>query len=227
MKLNMMMSLFESFDPMVNMTFSLNWLMMFIPMLLCMYMYWLIPSRINMLFIKMVNLLFKEFKLISSKKYESNILIFMSLFFYIMLLNLLSLMPYIFTITSQMSFNLSLSLSLWFSFIMYSLYKMPKNFFIHLVPLNTPFMLMHFMVLIELISNFIRPWTLSIRLTANLIAGHLLLILLGSFMNNFIMIIPLMIIPQNLLLILEISMSLIQAYVFSILSILYFSESKM
>nr|ALO64660.1 ATP synthase F0 subunit 6 [Nomada ruficornis] len=222
-----MMSLFESFDPMINMILSLNWFMMFIPMLIYMYMYWLIPSRINILWIKMINLLFKEFMLISSKKYESNILIFMSLFFYIMLLNLLSLMPYIFTITSHMSFNLSLSLTLWLSFMIYMLYKMPKNFFIHLVPLNTPLMLMHFMVLIELISNLIRPWTLSIRLTANLIAGHLLLILLGTFMNNFILIIPFMIIIQNLLLILEISMSLIQAYVFSILGILYFSESKM
>nr|ALO64790.1 ATP synthase F0 subunit 6 [Nomada flava] len=227
MKMNMMMSLFESFDPMMNMIFSLNWLMMFIPMLIFFYLYWLIPSRINIIWIKMINLLFKEFKLISSKKYESNILIFMSLFFYIMLLNLLSLMPYIFTITSHMSFNLSLSFTLWLSFLIYSLYKMPKKFFIHLVPLNTPIMLMYFMVLIELISNLIRPWTLSIRLTANLIAGHLLLILLGTFMNNFISIIPLMIIIQNLLLILEISMSLIQAYVFSILSILYFSESKL
>nr|ALO64733.1 ATP synthase F0 subunit 6 [Nomada fabriciana] len=222
-----MMSLFESFDPMINMFLSFNWFMMFIPLMFFFYLYWLIPSRINIILIKMMNIMFEEFKLISSKKYQSNILIFMSLFFYLMLMNLLSLMPYIFTITSHMSFNLSLSLSLWFSFMIYMIYKTPKNFFIHLVPLNTPFMLMHFMVLIELISNLIRPWTLSIRLTANLIAGHLLLILLGSFMNNFIYIIPLMIIPQNLLLILEISMSLIQAYVFSILSILYFSESKM
>lgn len=227
MKMNMIIRLFERFDPIINIIFSLNWLIIFIPILIFFYLYWLIPRRINIIWIKIINLLFKEFKLISSKKYESNILIFIRLFFYIILLNLLSLIPYIFTITSHISFNLSLSFTLWLRFLIYRLYKMPKKFFIHLVPLNTPIILIYFIVLIELIRNLIRPWTLSIRLTANLIAGHLLLILLGTFINNFISIIPLIIIIQNLLLILEISISLIQAYVFSILRILYFSESKL
>nr|ALO64712.1 ATP synthase F0 subunit 6 [Nomada goodeniana] len=222
----MMMSLFENFDPMINLSFPMNWVAMIFPSLIFFYLYWLVPSRINILWIKMIKLLFKEFSLISLLKFSSNILIFISLFFFIMFLNLMSLVPYIYAITSQMAFNLTFSLSLWLSFIIYSLYKLPKNFVIHLVPLDTPLMLMHFMVLIELVSNLIRPWTLSVRLTANVIAGHLLMTLLGMFMHNYVFVIPLMLIFQNLLLILEIAMSLIQSYVFSILSMLYFSEAK-
>nr|ARX96657.1 ATP synthase F0 subunit 6 [Eucera floralia] len=219
--------MFENFDPSTNFYMSLNWLMMYFPLILFPYMYWFIPSRIMVMWMIFMKLMYNEFKIISMKKYQSNILIFISLINYLLLLNFSSLMPYIFTITSHMNFNLTLSLSLWLSFMLYGIYNMPYKMLIHLVPLNTPMMLMNFMVLIELISNFIRPWTLAIRLTANLIAGHLLLTLLGTFMSNlFIPFILLMIFIQNLLMILEISMAFIQSYVFSILSILYFSEFK-
>nr|ARX96605.1 ATP synthase F0 subunit 6 [Xylocopa appendiculata] len=222
------MNLFENFDPSTNQILSLNWIAAFLYLFLIPYSYWLIPSRLNMMWMNFIKLIYLEFKLISSNLYQSNIIMFISLMMMLMMMNFLSLMPYIFTMTSHMSFNLIMSLSLWTSFMLYGWIKLTKKSLSHLVPLNTPFLLMNFMVYIELISNIIRPWTLSIRLTANLIAGHLLLTLLGLFMsnlnNNYIMISSIFI--QNLLLILEISMALIQAYVYSILSILYFSEIK-
>jgi len=86
---------------------------------------------------------------------------------------------------------------------------------------------MPFIVIIESISLIIRPLTLSIRLTANIIAGHLLLTLLGSsglnISNSLILFI--LIFTQILLYILEIAVSIIQAYVFSILSTLYSRET--
>nr|YP_010415136.1 ATP synthase F0 subunit 6 [Ceratina smaragdula]URX52620.1 ATP synthase F0 subunit 6 [Ceratina smaragdula] len=221
------MNLFENFDSSTNNFLSLNWIMMIFPMIFLPYYYWLIPSRIYLIWLMLIKFIYLEFKNISTLKYESNIIIFLTLMIYIMLLNLFSLIPYIFTITSHMSFNLILSMSMWLSFMIYSWIKMPMKNLTHLVPLNTPKMLMHFMVIIELISNLIRPWTLAIRLTANLISGHLLFTLIGLLMSNIIIpIIMIMIMIQNMLLILEFSMSIIQAYVFSILSILYFSESK-
>lgn len=95
----------------------------------------------------------------------------------------------------------------------------------HLVPLGTPAPLINFMVIIETISSIIRPLTLSVRLTANIIAGHLLISLLGNIGPNsrktiFIRIILL----QFLLIILELAVAIIQSYVFSILTILYISE---
>nr|DBA43719.1 TPA_asm: ATP6 [Bombus superbus] len=221
-----MMNLFETFDPSINSSIQLNWIFMLIPSMFFPNFYWLIPSRISMIFKLFILYLFNEFKMIMMNKFIPNIYMFLSLMLYIMLINLFSLMPYIFTSTSHLLFNLSMAFSFWFSFMIYSIMNYPMKTLSHLVPLNSPKFLMHFMVIIELISLIIRPWTLSIRLSANLISGHLILILLSNFMMNFIMLSPLTLFIQNMLLILEISMAMIQAYVFAILLTLYFSESN-
>lgn len=80
-------------------------------------------------------------------------------------------------------------------------------------------------MLIETIRNIIRPGTLAVRLAANIIAGHLLLTLLGNTGPSLtIRIIYILIIRQILLLILESAVAIIQAYVFSILRTLYSRE---
>ncbi|KAB1728998.1 ATP synthase F0 subunit 6, partial [Klebsiella pneumoniae] len=85
----------------------------------------------------------------------------------------------------------------------------------HLVPLGTPPALMPFIVLIELIRNIIRPITLSVRLAANIIAGHLLLTLLGNQgLRANLLTLFIIIIAQVLLLVLEFSVAIIQSYVF-------------
>nr|ALO64773.1 ATP synthase F0 subunit 6 [Lasioglossum villosulum] len=221
----MMTNLFSIFDPSTNNFLSLNWLIMFMPLLLFNWSYWLYPSRLGMFWFLMYNKIFQEFLKLSKKMFISNIIIFLSIMMMFMILNLLSLMPYIFTPSSHMSINLSLSLSLWMSFMIYGWLINTNKMFTHLLPLNTPKLLMVFMILIESISNFIRPWTLAIRLSANMLAGHLLLSLLGSTLESMPYMILLFLI-QNLLLILEISVSIIQSYVFAILILLYFNESN-
>ena len=80
-------------------------------------------------------------------------------------------------------------------------------------------------VVIETVRNIIRPITLSIRLAANIVAGHLLLTLLGSQGPNVsIIIIIILIVRLILLLILEVAVACIQSYVFTILSSLYLNE---
>nr|ALO64489.1 ATP synthase F0 subunit 6 [Lasioglossum pauxillum] len=221
----MMLNLFSIFDPSTNNFMSLNWLVMFIPLFLFNWSYWLYPSRLNMFWFLMYNKIFQEFLNLSKKKIASNIIIFLTIMMLFMMLNLLSLMPYIFTPSSHMSINLSLSLSLWISFMLYGWIINTNKMFTHLLPMNTPGLLMIFMIMIESISNFIRPWTLAIRLSANMLAGHLLLSLLGSTLESMPYMILLFLI-QNLLLLLEISVSIIQAYVFAILTLLYFNESN-
>jgi len=97
--------------------------------------------------------------------------------------------------------------------------------FAHLVPQGTPAALMPFMVLIETIRNVIRPGTLAVRLAANMIAGHLLLTLIGrtgpSLSSTLAVI---LVFRQVLLLILEAAVAVIQSYVFAVLSTLYASE---
>lgn len=225
MKVNMI-NLFETFDPSIYDNFQLNWIFIFIPIIILPNIYWLVPSRLIIIIKLLIRYLFNEFKLIITNKFITNILIFLRIIIYIILLNLFRLIPYIFTSTRHLIFNLSISLSIWFRFILYSSINFPIKTLSHLVPLNSPKFLINFIVIIELISLIIRPWTLSIRLSANLISGHLILILLRNFIINFIILSPFSLIIQNILLILEISIAFIQAYVFSILLTLYFSESK-
>nr|YP_010131899.1 ATP synthase F0 subunit 6 [Euaspis polynesia]QQD78160.1 ATP synthase subunit 6 [Euaspis polynesia] len=224
-----LMNLFETFDPSTSMLYSLNWLIFSSLFLIMPMIMWMKPNQLNISMLLITNIFFYEFLNLTSKKFKNNIIIFYNLFMMIMILNLISLFPYIFTMTSHISLNLIIAIPLWLSFIMFMMFNTPLNLLIHLVPLNTPSMLMNFMVLIELISNIIRPWTLSIRLMANMIAGHLLLTLLGSFilyLSEMFIQFSMLLLIQMLLLILEISVAIIQAYVFSILMTLYFSESK-
>jgi F-type H+-transporting ATPase subunit a len=94
-----------------------------------------------------------------------------------------------------------------------------------LVPQGTPSVLIPFIVCIETIRNIIRPGTLAVRLTANIIAGHLLITLLGNTGNSLsYFLLSFLIIGQIALLILESAVAIIQAYVFAILSTLYSRE---
>nr|YP_004940579.1 ATP synthase F0 subunit 6 [Carabus mirabilissimus mirabilissimus]YP_009737803.1 ATP synthase F0 subunit 6 [Carabus changeonleei]ACT36235.1 ATP synthase F0 subunit 6 [Carabus mirabilissimus mirabilissimus]QHW07538.1 ATP synthase F0 subunit 6 [Carabus changeonleei] len=223
----MMTNLFSTFDPSTNiMNLSLNWMSTFMGLLLIPLTYWFIPSRMNIIWINVIMTLHKEFKtLLGSYNQKGSTSIFISLFSLILLNNFMGLFPYIYTSSSHMSMTLSLALPLWLSFMLYGWINNTQYMFAHLVPQGTPPILMPFMVCIETISNIIRPGTLAVRLAANMIAGHLLLTLLGNtgpMMNSFM--ISLLIIVQLLLLTLEFAVSIIQSYVFAILSTLYSSE---
>jgi len=221
----MIINLFSIFDPSTRPNFSLNWLRTLIIILFFPYQFWLIPSRYLITWNIILNFLFKEFKILINYSF-SNLIIFIRLFILIIINNFLGLFPYIFTSSRHLRFCLSLSLSIWISIILYRIFNYINDFLSHLTPQGTPFILIPFIVIIESISLIIRPFTLAIRLTANIIAGHLLLSLLGSsgqLINNYLILI-IILISQLILLILEISVSIIQAYVFSILSTLYRRE---
>nr|AHA41538.1 ATP synthase subunit 6 [Diabrotica virgifera virgifera] len=222
----MMMNLFSSFDPTSNFNLPMNWLSTVLGLLIIPSSFWLIPSRYNYLWMKIIMTLHKEFKvLIGNYKSQGSTLIFISLFSLILFNNFLGLFPYIFTSTSHMTLTLSLALPLWLSFMIYGWMNNTIHMLAHLVPQGTPPILMPFMVCIETISNVIRPGTLAVRLTANMIAGHLLMTLLGNtgpMMSIYML--NILIIVQLLLLILETAVSMIQSYVFAVLSTLYSSE---
>nr|ARH54121.1 ATP synthase F0 subunit 6 [Brachyta interrogationis] len=222
----MMMNLFSSFDPTTNFNLSINWLSSMIGLLIIPPMFWLIPSRQSILWINIIMTLHKEFKvLIGNMNSKGSTLIFIALFSLILFNNFLGLFPYIFTSTSHMTLTLTLALPLWLSFMIYGWTNNTIHMFAHLVPQGTPPVLMPFMVCIESISNIIRPGTLAVRLSANMIAGHLLMTLLGNTGPSMsLLLMNFLIITQILLLILESAVSIIQSYVFAVLSTLYSSE---
>nr|APX39485.1 ATP synthase F0 subunit 6 [Neocrepidodera transversa] len=221
----MMMNLFSSFDPSSSLKLSLNWMSTLIGLLILPPMFWLVPARSHMLWNKIIMILHLEFKVLMGEKSKGSTLMFISLFAIILFNNFLGLFPYIFTSTSHMVMTLSLALPLWVSFMIYGWLNNTIHMLAHLVPQGTPAILMPFMVCIETISNMIRPGTLAIRLSANMIAGHLLITLLGNTGPNLtIIMINILIMVQILLLVLETAVSMIQAYVFTVLSTLYSSE---
>nr|YP_009528500.1 ATP synthase F0 subunit 6 [Adelpha iphiclus]AYN60500.1 ATP synthase subunit 6 [Adelpha iphiclus] len=223
----MMNNLFSIFDPSTNIfNLSINWVSTFIGLMFIPYSFWLIPNRHFIFWNFISSKLHEEFKtLLGPNSYNGSTFIFISLFFFVLFNNFLGLFPYIFTSTSHLNISLSLSLTLWLSFMIYGWINNTQHMFIHMIPQGTPTILMPFMVLIETISNIIRPGTLAVRLTANMIAGHLLLTLLsntGTNMPNYLLFI--LIFVQILLLILESAVAVIQSYVITILSTLYSSE---
>jgi F-type H+-transporting ATPase subunit a len=98
-----------------------------------------------------------------------------------------------------------------------------KNWFSHLVPTGTPIALIPFIVLIETVRLLIRPFTLAVRLSANMIAGHLLLSLIGGALA-FSWTGGVVIIAQTCLFILELAVAVLQAFVFATLLTLYSRE---
>lgn len=223
----MITNLFSVFDPSTTIfNLSLNWLSTFIGLLIIPYSYWLLPNRFNILWNNILLTLHKEFKtLLGPNRQNGCSFIFISLFSIILFNNFLGLFPYIFTSTSHLTLTLTLALPLWIRFIIYGWINHTQHIFAHLVPQGTPRVLIPFIVCIETISNVIRPGTLAVRLTANIIAGHLLLTLIGNTGNSLsLILVNLLLIGQVALLLLESAVSIIQAYVFAVLSTLYSRE---
>lgn len=222
----MVLNLFSIFDPYMGILIF-NWISTIIVLLLLPQFYWIFCSRFIYVIKILVIYLWKEYVIVISNRFNMyNLLIFITLFIYIIINNFIGLFPYIFTVTSHLRFSLRFSLSLWIGSIIFGWFLNTQFIFIHLVPIGTPFILIFFIVLIETLSNIIRPLTLAIRLVANIIAGHLLLTLLRRFIPRNIIIYIFILLIQLLLLLLEIGVSIIQAYVFVILIILYLKETN-
>nr|YP_002929417.1 ATP synthase F0 subunit 6 [Oreocryptophis porphyraceus]ACR48292.1 ATP synthase F0 subunit 6 [Oreocryptophis porphyraceus] len=152
-----------------------------------------------------------------------------SLLIMILLSNLLGLLPYTFTSTSQLSMNMAMAIPLWMATIITGMMKKPSTTLAHMLPEGSPTPLIPFMIIIETISLLMRPLALGVRLTANITAGHLLMTMVSTATLNFINAhITLSIMTWMLLFllsILELAVACIQAYVFVLLIILYLQEN--
>lgn len=155
-----------------------------------------------------------------------------TLFNFILIANLLSMIPYSFAISAQIVAIISLSLTLWLGLTIMGLSKHGLGFFNLFVPTGTPLALVPILVLIETLSYSSKAISLGLRLSANILSGHLLMLILGGLILNLMgsSIIGLILGAIPLLgiiaiLILEFAISCIQAYVFSILFSGYLKDS--
>nr|AAK69842.1 ATPase subunit 6 [Rhamdia guatemalensis] len=156
-------------------------------------------------------------------------LILTSLMMFILTLNLLGLLPYTFTPTTQLSLNMGLAVPLWLATVIIGLRNQPTAALGHLLPEGTPALLIPILIVIETISLFIRPLALGVRLTANLTAGHLLIQLISTatitLMPMMTTVATLTAILLVMLTLLEVAVAMIQAYVFVLLLSLYLQEN--
>nr|AFV95228.1 ATP synthase F0 subunit 6 [Bombina pachypus] len=152
-----------------------------------------------------------------------------SLMLFLISMNLLGLLPYTFTPTTQLSLNMGLAVPLWLATVLIGLRNQPTVALGHLLPEGTPTLLIPVLIIIETISLFIRPLALGVRLTANLTAGHLLIQLIATAAFVLLPIMPTVSIITSIILflltILEIAVAMIQAYVFVLLLSLYLQEN--
>nr|YP_009059845.1 ATP synthase F0 subunit 6 [Crossorhombus kobensis]BAP58930.1 ATPase subunit 6 [Crossorhombus kobensis] len=155
--------------------------------------------------------------------------LFASLIVFLLTINMLGLLPYTFTPTTQLSLNMGLAFPLWLATVIVGMVNNPTNALGHLLPEGTPTPLIPVLIIIETISLFIRPLALGVRLTANLTAGHLLMQLIATAGYVLLPLMPtvalLTIIVLFLLTLLEVAVAMIQAYVFVLLLTLYLQEN--
>nr|YP_010000487.1 ATP synthase F0 subunit 6 [Dryoscopus gambensis]QOD96373.1 ATP synthase F0 subunit 6 [Dryoscopus gambensis] len=188
-----------------------------------------ISDRLSTLQSWLINLITKQLMTPLNKKGHKWALILTSLMMFLLLTNLLGLLPYTFTPTTQLSMNLALAFPLWLATLLTGLRNQPSISLGHLLPEGTPTPLIPALIMIETTSLLIRPLALGVRLTANLTAGHLLIQLISTatiaLLTTMPMVSLLTLLVLFLLTILEVAVAMIQAYVFVLLLSLYLQEN--
>jgi F-type H+-transporting ATPase subunit a len=155
-----------------------------------------------------------------------------SLFMFILVANIVGLIPYTFTITSHIIITVSLALLVFLTVVIYGFAKNGLHFFKLFVPSGIPIFILPLVVFIEVFSFFLRPISHSVRLFANMLAGHIALKVFASF-------IPLLaglgiagyagaVMPLGMVIALtalELLVAFLQAYVFTILTCIYLNDA--
>ena len=155
-----------------------------------------------------------------------------SIFMLVAVSNLIGIIPYTFTIASHIIVTAALALLVFFTVIIYGFYKNGLKFFKIFVPSGVPIYILPLVVAIEIFSFFVRPVSHSVRLFANMLAGHITLKVFASFVGMlgalgavgwFGAVLPLGL--TIALTALELLIAFLQAYVFAILTCIYLNDA--
>jgi F-type H+-transporting ATPase subunit a len=148
-----------------------------------------------------------------------------TLFMFVLFANFLGLIPYSFTVTSQIIVTFALAATVFIGVTIIGFVKHGAHFGRLFVPEGVPIVLLLLLVPIELLSYCIRPFTLSIRLFANMLAGHTMLAIFGGFAASVGLLAILPVALDVAILALEVLVAALQAYVFAILTCLYLRDA--
>nr|YP_010937957.1 ATP synthase F0 subunit 6 [Pegasus laternarius]WKY95812.1 ATP synthase F0 subunit 6 [Pegasus laternarius] len=226
----MTLNLFEQFNSPAIMGIPLIAMALLAPvMLLSLYPHQWLQDRLSAAQTEVINEITRQFFSPIKAPGHKWALMMVTLTIYLITLNVLGLLPFTFTPTTQLSASLGIAMPMWLLTVLVGLRNQPNQAFAHLLPESTPPALVPVLIIIETISLFIRPLALGVRITANLTAGHLLINLMASgmiFISSHSMLAGLTVGLLLLLLnILEFAVAVIQGYVFVLLLSLYLQEN--
>jgi F-type H+-transporting ATPase subunit a len=156
-----------------------------------------------------------------------------SLFMFILVSNLVGIIPYTFTVASHIIVTATFALLVFFTVLMYGFYKNGLKFFKIFVPSGVPIYVLPLVVFIEVLSFFLKPVSHSVRLFANMLAGHIALKVFAGFVAMLGVSLGAVgwiggILPLSLtvaLTALELLVAFLQAYVFAILTCIYLNDA--
>lgn len=149
-----------------------------------------------------------------------------SLFTFILSCNMLGMVPYSFTVTSHIIITFALAMLVFILITVVGFFRHGLHFLSLFLPSGTPLWLAPLIILIELFAYLARPISLSLRLAANMIAGHVLLKVMAGFMITLAVFMKPLPFPIIVVLIgFEFFVALLQAYIFTILSCVYLNDA--
>lgn len=185
----------------------------------------IIPNNIRLIIMKIYKLLLNQFMEILTLKGNIYFSFIYTLFVFIVLNNLIGLIPYSFTTTSQFIITLTMSLTIIIGITLLGIKKYKFKFINLFIPKGLPKAILPVIFIIEIISYLSRIISLSVRLSANMIAGHTIINIIASSIGNTIKLKYLIVIlPLFFIIILELGVSLIQGFVFSVLTATYIKD---
>ena len=153
------------------------------------------------------------------------------IFMFILVANVVSLVPYTFSVTAQVIVTAMMSIGVFLLVIIVGISKNGTHFFKLFVPPGVPIYILPLVVAIEVISFLSRPVSHAVRLFANMLAGHITLKVFGAFVflllgaGGWAIIAPLPLIMTTAMFALELLVAFLQAYVFAILTCMYLNDA--
>lgn len=226
----MIVDIFSSFDPATNSLFNFSpflfWSINATFLLILHPLFWARPTTpwwISSVFAEVIN---DQSRRTSTKNLKGLGSLIVALYLIITLINFSGVIPYVFRSTSHLLFTFSFGLPLWLALIISRLSFSPFTTLASLLPAGAPAWLNPFLILIETVRILVRPITLSVRLAANISAGHIVLTLMGVYfvyalLTGGLLSSSFLFLLQIGYTLFEIGICLIQAYIFCLLLTLY------
>jgi F-type H+-transporting ATPase subunit a len=186
----------------------------------------IVPSRIQASAEIIYNMITNMLNQNVGKEGRKFIPLIFTLFMFVLLCNLLGMLPYGFAVTSHIAITFGLAIMIFFLVTIYGFATQGMHFLAIFLPKGTPLWLSPLMILIELCAYLARPISLSLRLAANMTAGHILLKVMAGFVVSLIIFAKFLPMPVIMVLVgFELFVAILQAYIFTILACVYLSDA--